>query len=288
MSLVSRLERRFRRFAIPNLTMLLIAGQAALFVASLFPEGVDVRKVALDPAKVMQGEVWRLFTFLFTPPPADFPLLVVFYFLLLQLFGSTLESHWGAFRLNLYIIIGWLANVVAAFIALAVLRQQADAAGDQQLLSLAQITASNGFLYGSLFLAFARLYPDYIFNLFFVLPIRVRWLALLAWIGYAYVLIRGSWMERMLVLATVLNYLLFFGREHWQEFRYGQRRRSFQTKAKLALKPAKHTCEVCGMNSDESPRTLFRYCSKCAGQRCYCPDHIRNHEHLGESEPVPQ
>jgi hypothetical protein len=87
-------------------------------------------------------------------------------------------------------------------------------------------------------------------------------------------------------VATVLNYLLFFGREHVRELRHGQRRRSFQSKAKRATSTAGHACVVCGLNSEDSPRTLFRYCSKCSGQRCYCPQHIRDHEHVIDKEPV--
>jgi hypothetical protein len=284
MSLVSRLERRFGRFAIPNLTIVLIAGQAALYLASLLPQGVDLSRVALNPALVMEGQVWRLVTFLFTPPAIDL-IFVIFYFLLFNLFGTTLENQWGTFRFNLFIFIGWLANVVAAFAGAAVVGELRNV-GDARLLELASITASNTFLYSSIFLAFARLYPDFTLNLFFVLPIRIRWLALLQWLTFAYLALRGDWMTRMLIIATVLNYLLFFGAEHWRELRHGQRRRSFQAKAKRAIKPPKHVCEVCGLNSDESPRTLFRYCSKCAGLRCYCPDHIRNHEHVVEPEPA--
>jgi hypothetical protein len=285
MSLVSRLERRFRRFAIPNLTIILIAGQAALYLAALLPQGVALDRVALDPAKVMQGQVWRLVTFLFTPPATD-PIFVIFYFLLFNLFGTTLEQQWGAFRYNLFLLIGWLANVAAAFAGAAIVGGMQESIGDPELLQLASITASNGFLYSSIFLAFARLYPDFTLNLLFILPIRIKWLALVQWIGYAYLLLRGDWMTRMLIIATVLNYLLFFGGEHWRELRHGHRRRSFQTKAKRAIKPPKHVCEVCGLNSDESPRTLFRYCSKCAGQKCYCPEHIRDHEHVIETEPA--
>jgi hypothetical protein len=285
MSLVSRLERRFGRFAIPNLTISLMAGQAALYIASRFPQGIDISRVALNPALVMEGQAWRLVTFLFTPPATD-PIFVIFYFLLFHLFGTTLEQHWGVFRFNLFILIGWLANIVAAFAGAAIVGGLRAGAGDAQLLQLASITASNAFLYSSMFLAFARLYPDFTLNLFFVLPIRIRWLALLNWIVYGYLLVRGGWMTRMLIIATVLNYLLFFGGEHWREFRYGHRRRSFQAKAKRAIKPPKHVCEVCGINSDEAPRTLFRYCSKCAGQRCYCPEHIRDHEHVVETEPA--
>jgi hypothetical protein len=233
----------------------------------------------------MQGEVWRLVTFLFTPP-ADRSILTVFYFLLLHLFGSTLERQWGVFRFNVFLFTGWIANVVAAFVASSLTGQDAAAAAGGGALQLASIYASNTFFYSSLFLAFARLYPDFILNLFFVLPIRIKWLALLMWIGYAYALITGDWTARMLILATILNYLLFFGAEHWSEFKHGHRRRFFQAKATRATTAANHTCVVCGISSEDSPRMLFRYCSKCAGQRCYCPEHIRDHEHVTEKEPV--
>jgi hypothetical protein len=95
-------------------------------------------------------------------------------------------------------------------------------------------------------------------------------------------------MTRMLVVATVLNYLLFFGPEHMREFRQQHRRRSFQTKSKKATAAHKHVCRVCGVNSTDSPKTLFRYCSKCEGQVCYCPDHIRDHQHVAAAAPAAQ
>ena len=283
MSLISRLERRFGWLAIPNLTIVILAGQAALYMASLAPQGVAIDRVLLDPQRVVEGQWWRVVTFLFAPP-GDRTILVIFYFMLLYLFGTTLENQWGAFRYNLFIFIGYAANVAAAFIAWGIFKSTPELAAVAG--PLGSTVASNRFLYGSLFLAFARLYPDFIINLFFILPIRIKWLALLAWLGYAYTFVVGGWMERMLVLATVLNYILFFGREHWREFRHGHRRRSFQAKAKKATATPKHVCRVCGLTSDDSPKTLFRYCSKCAGQACYCPEHIREHEHVVAEEPA--
>jgi hypothetical protein len=288
MSLLSRLERRFGRWAIPNLTTILIVGQAALYVAQFAPQGIAPERIALDPAKVMQGEVWRLATFLLVPPARETigTIFVIFYFLLLHLFGTTLERQWGDFRYNVYLLIGWAANVVAAFAASAAQAAEAGAEAGADAMSLAPIAAPNAFLYGSIFLAFARLYPDFIINLFFVLPIRIRWLALLMWFVYAYQLATGSWAVKLAVVATVLNYLLFFGGEHWREFRHGHRRRTFQAAAKKATTPPKHVCRVCGISADDAPRMLFRYCSKCAGQACYCPEHIRDHEHVAEPEPT--
>jgi len=284
MSLLSRLERRFGRLALPNLTAVLLAGQAALFIGQLPSDeamaSVQLR-TALIPQLVVEGEWWRLITFMFVPPPTN-SLLIIFYFMLIYLFGTTLENHWGAFRYNAYLLVGYLANVAAAFMAWGLWRAQlgvADAAG----VASAQL-ATNQFLYFSLFLAFARLYPDFIINVMFVLPIRVKWLALVAWLGFFVKLVTGDGMERLLVAATLANYLLFFGSEHWRDLRQGQRRRTFQAAAKQAAAAPAHACMVCGRSTNDEPRTLFRYCTKCEGQCCYCPEHIRNHEHVTAEE----
>ncbi|MGI9428256.1 MAG: hypothetical protein ACR2NM_06335 [Bythopirellula sp.] len=266
MSLLSRLESRFGHWAIPNVTVIIIAGQILLFFLqqARIGQGNALDKIHLLPGAVLQGEVWRLFTFLFTPP-ADRTILIIFYWILMYLFGSALEQSWGTFRYNMFLLVGYLASVVASFIAYALGYDFA---------------ASNGFLYGSIFLAFARIFPDYTLLLFFILPMKVKWLALLMWISYGYGLLKGDWMDRMLIIASVLNYLLFLGGEHVREWKHGHRRRSFQAKTKAAAQALVHQCLVCGLDSETSPKTLFRYCSKCEGQCCYCPEHIRNHEHV--------
>ena len=266
MSIIARLESRFGRWAIPNVTAIIIAGQVLLYFLQAMQagRGNELAKIYLQPSAVLQGEVWRLITFLFTPPGTNL-LFAFFFWYLMYLFGSTLERQWGTFRYNVFLLVGYLANVGAVFIAYSL---------------GADIPANNGFLYATIFLAFARLYPDFTLNIFFILPIKVRWLALLMWIGFGYGLIRGDWMGRMLIIASVSNYLLFFGREHLREWKHGQRRRAFQSQTKAAMKQIKHQCRVCELNSENSPKTLFRYCSKCSGQQCYCPEHIQDHEHV--------
>ncbi len=272
MSLINRLERKFGRWGIPNVTLFLIVGQVLLFALVMLRArdgGNPLANVALDPAKVADGEVWRLVTFLFVPFNMSF-IWVIFSWILFYLFGTSLEQQWGTFRYNVFLLIGYVANVAAAFLAWAVMGQS--------------MPASNLFLYGTVFLAFARLFPDFTINLYFVLPIRIKWLALLMWIGYGYTLLTADWLGKLLVIASVLNYLLFFGKEHWRDLRQGQRQRSFQTKVKQSTKRLVHECRICGNNSGASPKMLFRYCSKCAGQCCYCPEHISDHEHVQAEE----
>jgi len=264
--MLSRLESRFGRWAIPNVTVIIIAGQVLLYFLQITRagQGGELAKIHLLPSAVLQGEVWRLFTFLFTPPETR-SLFVLFYWILMYMFGSGLEKQWGAFRYNIFLLLGYLSSIAATFIAYALGYD---------------IIASNGFLYGTVFLAFARLFPDFTINVYFILPIKIKWLALLMWIGYGYTFLKGDWMGRMLIFASVLNYLLFFGKEHLRDWKQGNRRRSFQAKAKSAAKVIQHQCLVCDLNNENSPKTLFRYCSKCEGQCCYCPEHIQNHEHV--------
>jgi hypothetical protein len=275
MSLLARLESKFGRYAVPNLTVFLIAGQVLAFIADSAPRGPGgaslLDNIRLMPDKVLQGEWWRIITYLFDAPFTPIPIFMFFFWYLFYLMGTTLEANWGAFRYNVYLFVGYVASVVMTFIAWSV-------------GGLPGEVASNGFLYGSVFLAFARLYPDFTLYLFFVLPVKIKWLALITWIGYAWTFITSpSWLDRGVVIAAVLNYLLFFGRDIWSGMKHGHRRMKFQARAvqgRGGKRRLTHECRVCGLTSETSPRTQFRYCSQCGGDNCYCPEHLDNHEHV--------
>ena len=269
MSIFKFLETRLRRWAIPNLTGVIIGGQAVLFLIYTLRvgqgfDGDPFVNLYLIPEKVLEGEVWRLLSFAFIPFSTNM-LWAIISWMLFYMFGNSLENEWGTYRYNLFLGIGLVASVVATFATLAF---------------SPGFAANNNFLYGTVFLAFARLFPDFTINLFFILPIRVYWLALLQWCAYGYVFLFGNTAVRLLVLASVLNYLVFFGRDHYRDLKSGQRRRSYQARTKKAAEALVHRCLVCGLDSHDSPKTLFRYCSKCDGQCCYCPEHIRDHEHV--------
>jgi len=268
MSFWKRLEKRFSRWAIPNVTLIIIAGQVMLFVAGILQDGRRnvFERIELDPGMVVQGEVWRLVTFAFVPFTTA-PLFAVITWLLFYRFGSALEQEWGVVRYNLFLLLGLVINVIAVFVA---------------WYWDAFTSATNWFLYGTVFLAFARLFPNYVIHLFFVLPIQIKWLALVAWIGYGYSFVIEDGTGRMLILASLSNYLLFFWREHWLDLKNRQRKRAFEAKTSKAATQLVHKCLVCGLDSKSSPKTSFRYCSKCDGQACYCPEHIRDHEHITE------
>jgi hypothetical protein len=259
MNLLTRIERSLGRFAIPNLTLYLVGGQAlALILALTKPEFLFA--ILLIPAAVLEGEWWRVLTFVFTPPSTN-PIFAAFALYFLYFMGSALEQRWGTFRYNAYVIVGYVMTIATAF-----------------AFSLGY--ASNAYITGSIFLAFAYLFPDYQIYLFFVLPVKVKWLALATWLLYAYEFITGDWSARLLVVAAVANFLLFFGRDIAARVRYGHRRMKLQAGAIARADQPRHTCTVCGVTDKTDPTMDFRYCSKCEPPVAYCEAHLRTHEHV--------
>lgn len=260
--MLRKLERKLGRFAIPNLTLYLVAGQAGAFVLS-YAKPEFAAALMLVPDKVLQGEVWRLFSFLFFPPQT-WPIFVIFALYILYLFGRALEDYWGDFRFNVFILVGWLASVAASFVA-------------------PHEPAANIYLMESVAFAFAYLNPDFELRLFFILPVKIKWLALITALLFLAQFVLGSWGARALIAAGVLNFFLFFGYDIFVRIRGAGRRKIKEREREVARGTASHTCAVCGITDLESPTMQFRYCSQCDGGRGYCMDHIRDHEHVKKS-----
>ncbi len=261
MSILSKLERSLGRLAVPRLSLYLVSGQVAIYAAILMGK-LDPTVLPLVPRLVMAGQWWRVLAFLLIPPPSSF-LFIAFAWWIFCLMGNALEDFWGAFRYNLFIFLGTALTVGLSFL-------QPDS------------YVTNAFIAGSVFLAFAHLNPDFELALFFILPVKVKWLALATWLLYGYQFVVGGWSGRLQIVAAVGNYLIFFGRDIANTMRYRRRqmvKSAGRSEARGGNAQPRHRCRVCGKTDLSNPELDFRYCSKCAGEECYCPEHIRNHEH---------
>jgi hypothetical protein len=137
----------------------------------------------------------------------------------------------------------------------------------------------------SLFLAFARLYPDYELLLFFVIPVKMKYLAVVDWAFIAFSVLAGDIPTKIIAVVSLLNYFLFFWRDIVTRSRnsrqtYNNRKR-FRTE--LPRNFTIHRCTICGKTEKSDPNMDFRYCPECEGDYEYCMEHVRNHEHIHKS-----
>ncbi|MBI5689819.1 MAG: hypothetical protein HZC55_06940 [Verrucomicrobia bacterium] len=264
MRFLDQLERRFGRFAIPNLALYLVIGQVFVFLTALLGL-ISLESLDFAPALVLEGrQWWRIVTFLFIVPIPGGTLGFVFTafgWYIFYLMSNALEHHWGAFRFNVYLLLSYVLTVALSFFA-----------------PLYGVT--NLYILGSVFLAFAYLNPDFELLLFFILPVKIKWLALIAWAFNLVQFIRGDLSERLQIGASVVSFFVFFGPDMVQTLRQGRRVATRRAEREAEESVPRHVCHVCGKTDRTHPDLDFRYCSKCAGDQCYCPEHIHNHSHV--------
>jgi membrane associated rhomboid family serine protease len=257
--LLARLERRFGKYAVENLTVVIVGGMAAVFVVGMMnPRFLEL--LVLDLEQVKRGQVWRLFTYLFLPTSGSM-LWILLSIYWVWLIGSNLEAEWGAFKFNVYYLVGMLGTTAAAW--------------------LVGGGATNEYLNHSLFFAFATLFPDFEIFLFFLLRIKVKWLALLD-AGYlALSFFEGSSIQRAAIVAALLNYFLFFSGTLWALLRSRNLQvRQAARRASLERPPRAtggRTCAICGKSEDDGADIRVCSCAKCGGPRTLCLEHARNH-----------
>ncbi|MEX2671766.1 MAG: hypothetical protein WD294_06615 [Phycisphaeraceae bacterium] len=267
MSLLDKLERKYGRYGVPHVTEMLIGGQV-LFIGVALSQPDLLDRLALSRDALAAGELWRLVTFLLIPPSTNILFAVIAWFIF-YLFGSSLEQTWGAFRYNVYLLLGYVATVLAAlFLPLF---------GDPGLVT-------NHFLGLSVFLAFAYLNPNFTILLFFIIPVKVKWLALISWVFVGAAVLAGPMGAKLAAVASVANFLIFFSASIVRSLR-GKRRESVRRmEAAAAAEEPFHRCTSCGATDKSDPDLEFRYCPTCAGSLCYCEHHIFDHEHVREEE----
>lgn len=175
--------------------------------------------------------------------------------------GTALEEVWGDARYTFYILIACLSTVAFAF-----------------AMPSAQLT--NEYIFGSVFLAFAYLFPDFVIYLFFVIPVKIKYVAAFTWLIYLVQFIIGDWGARLSILASVTNFLLFFGGSiigHAQMARHGVE--AAAKKVREENTPF-HICAICKVTEKKEPGMEFRVCTLCKGAPDYCALHLRDHAHV--------
>ena len=275
---LDRFAAKHPRLGIPRLMLYIVIGNIVVFFFNTFSMGTFSAMLDFSRPLILQGQVWRLFTFIFVPMYTD-PRDVLFLALSLYFYyfiGSVLEQEWGSTKFTLFYFMGVLFNIAAGFVV--------------------GVTTMH-YVNLSLIFAFATLYPDMRFLLFFIIPVKIKWLA---WLDAAWFVVDilqfslvGLYPLILLPAVAFLNYFLFFWSDIKAVLTRGKGKVAHKTSRqtidfKAAQKKAQetkgymHKCDVCGKTDADDPTMEFRYCSKCDGYYCYCMDHINTHVHVKE------
>ena len=281
-SWLDRFAYKHSRFAVPDLMRYIVFGTAIVYVLDMFSDNMLSAFLSFSFPAIIHGQIWRLVSFIIVPDSMNILWTVVsllFYYSI----GTTMEREWGSAKFTLFYACGILLTILSGVIS------GLFGAGYVSMTAVNQ----------SLFLAFATLYPNAQIRLYFILPLKAKWLAIfyvvmmgwnvlstffkypLALVPYVLLLILPS------ILASLVNYALFFWSDLSNAVGLARHRASRQTvNFKQATRHAQqqkgylHKCAVCGKTDTEYPDMEFRYCSKCNGYYCYCMEHINNHVHV--------
>ncbi|MBQ4482686.1 MAG: hypothetical protein II966_05575 [Lachnospiraceae bacterium] len=196
---LNKIERSVGRYAVPQLTKYMILtyiiGYILYFVEMATKLGI-LEMIYLSPALILHGQIWRLFTWIFMPPSAPGIFTIIMLFFYYQI-GSALEQTWGDFKYNLYIFSGLFLMLVGAFVLYA-FGYPVDGMFTTYYVNL------------SIFLAFAACYPDMQVMLYFIIPLKIKYLAFIDVAFLVYQALVSSWPERVSIIVSLLNFLIFF------------------------------------------------------------------------------
>ena len=288
MRFIDKLERKYGRYGIENLTMYIIISYVLGYALMYINPGA-LSMLSLNVTKILQGQVWRLITWIVYPPSTSSPLWFVIAILFFYYpISASLEHTWGKFKFTLYILSGMIFTVIAAFILHFVMGGVLDGLGG--------IIFSTYYISLYIFLAYSLTYPDMTVLLMFVIPIKMKWMSIV----YAAIVIydvaryfmNGAWFMALPIIASLLNFVIFFlGTRDFNRYnpkeihRKNEFKRAVNGGSKTVPFPGnsnavtKHKCAVCGRTEKDDPNLEFRFCSKCNGNYEYCQDHLYTHIH---------
>lgn len=307
MNFIYKLERKFGRYAIDNLSLILVICYAIGYIL-LFLKPALLTYVSLDPYAIAHGQVWRLVSWILVPPDRSSLfytlLMIVFYYSI----GTSLEKAWGSFQYNLFIFSGLFFTIIGSFLLMAFvyifksgeLADYVYMVGGTTLRGMPAFFRIVGDYYFStyyvnmsIFLAYAATFPEDRVYLMFIIPVKVKWLGIIYGIWLVYIIADGimnydiGYVYAFVIGSSLLNFLVFFlttrryirmSKSQWKMHREYKKREREARHAELNGF-TKHKCALCGKTENDGDDLVFRYCSKCEGNYEFCQEHLYTHIH---------
>lgn len=290
---MSWFERKFGKYAIPNISLLLILCYGCGYVIQ-FINASFLQYLTLNPYAILHGQIWRLVSWIIVPPSQSniFFVLITLYFY--YSIGSSLERTWGTYRYNVYLFSGMLFTVLGSFAMMAYFYIRYTVI-PPEFFSIAAGYFTTYYVNMSIFLAFAATFPDVQVLLMFILPIKVKVLGIIYAIMLVAGMFTGNVCDRFAICASLLNFVVFYlmsrNRFHMtpkqmkRHMEYKRKARQASRRSNMQYRSAngqisKHKCAICGRTEMDDENLEFRFCSKCNGNYEYCQYHLFTHTHV--------
>ena len=273
-------------FGIPNLIRYITIANAVMWLLNMVNPRI-LPYMMFNPYYILHGQVWRLISFMFIPPSTGVLALIAFYFY--YFIGTTLERQWGTARFNIYFFSGIILTVIYGFLV--------------YFIAHMAVSLTAEYIYLSMFFSFAALFPDMQVLLFFIIPVKVKWLGLLDVAYLVFEFLQATSATRFAIAATFVNIAILYLRSHRSVRRSysgrtmedifhsavgtGASKNRSAGPVRRQMRPAGavvHRCAICGRTQADNPDLEFRYCSKCEGGQEYCQDHLFTHVHVKVGE----
>ena len=295
MSVIEKLERKFRRLRLPNLIYIFVGAFVLGYVLN-YVAPVLLLYLCFSPADILRGQIWRLFTYIVLMPNSGNIFLAFITCFIFISIARSLEQIIGRFRLNFFLVLGWLLQIVTGFLFYFIMPS----------MYKGYVTILNPYyVLAMLFVLFAMIFPDAHFLLMFIIPVRGRWMIFITMAMYLLDVIQAfalgingrGWILVFMIAAAVAALLLFLYLNGYRSTRRRQpvNLRSYRRNApgsnsgqRTQTKAPRHKCAICGRTDISNPELDFRYCTKCAGNYEYCSEHLYTHIHRTVDEQRPQ
>lgn len=286
---MSSFERKFGKYAIRNLSFVLVICYAIGYLIQMIAPGAVVF-LTLNPYAILHGQIWRLFTWILIPPSSGniFLTLIMLYFYCS--IGTTLERTWGTYRYNVYLFEGMLFTILGSFLLMGYhyLFHANDImlVGPEYFFTISSLYFSTYYINMSIFLGFAATFPDVQVLLMFIIPVKVKWLGIIYAVMLVFEFFANGVDGKFAIAASLLNFVVFFlTSRNMMHLNPKQihRRQEFKREVKRNTKITKHKCAICGRTEQDYPNLQFRFCSKCDGNYEYCEEHLYTHTHVKQN-----
>ena len=296
---MSPFERKFGKYAIRNLSFVLVMCYAVGYLLQMFDRsGLLISYLTLNPYAILHGQIWRLVTWVLIPPSSGglfFTLLMLYFYCSI---GMSLERTWGTYRYNVYLFQGMLFTIAGSFLLMGycyLFHPQIQMMDMRGMLHVLTVDSPNEYFRAiaglfstyyinmSIFLAYAATFPDAQVLLMFIIPIRVKWLGVIYAVMLLFQFLGTNVYGKFAIGASLLNFVVFFlTSRNMMHLNPKQihRRQEFKRDVRRNTGITKHKCAICGRTEVDSPQMQFRFCSKCDGNYEYCEEHLYTHTHI--------